>query len=297
MDETGNLNLDLVDEQFPIFAVTLLVVDTNAYTRSVVPAFLEFKIDHFGHEAVILHSRDIRKAQKDFGFLTDPLRREAFLEDLTTLMRDLDYRWITAVIRKQGHRDKYGMAARNPYDLALTFCLERLLPLLEAEKQGEVRVIAEARGKKEDKELELTFLRTVTHGTYYVSAERFRAIDFKLTFLEKTRNVVGNQMADLICYPIARHALNPGKRNLPYDVLRPKMYAGPGLIRGLKVFPWKTKGPGIRRSQLPTGNPQSHIYILIPMAGARVKRFSWEETPSLSGLIGVSQRKWAGFSA
>lgn len=129
------------------------------------------------------------------------------------------------------------MAARNPYDLALTFCLERLLPLLEAEKQREVRIIAEARGKKEDKELELSFLRTVAHGTYYVSAERFRAIDFNLTFLEKTRNTVGNQMADLICYPIARHVLDPGKRNLPYDVLKPKMYTGPGLIRGLKVFP------------------------------------------------------------
>ena len=237
LDEAGNLNLDLQDEDFPIFAVTLLVCNTADYTRSIVPAFLEFKIKHFGHEAVILHSRDIRKAQKEFGFLTNRERREAFLQELTALMRDLNYRWITTVIRKQRHREMYGVAARNPYDLALTFCLERLLPLLEEEKQSEVCVVAEARGKLEDKELELSFLRTVSNGTYYIPADRFRAVKFTLSFAEKRKNVTGNQMADLIVYPVARHVLDPAKPNLPYEVLVAKEYRGPGRVRGLKVFP------------------------------------------------------------
>ena len=237
LDETGNLNLDLKDEDFPLFAVTLLVCDSTDYTRSIVPAFLEFKIKHFGHEAVILHSRDIRKAQKDFGFLTNRERREAFMQELTVLMRDLNYRWITTVIRKQRHRELYGAAARNPYDLALTFCLERLLPLLEEQKQTDVCVLAEARGKLEDKELELSFLRTVSNGTYYISANRFRTVKFTLKFAEKTRNVVGNQMADLIVYPIARHVLDPSKPNLPYEALAAKEYRGSGRVRGLKVFP------------------------------------------------------------
>jgi hypothetical protein len=237
LDEAGDLNLDLHDENFPLFAVTLFVCDTTDYTRSIVPAVLEFKIKHFGHEAVILHSRDIRKAQKEFGFLTDRERREAFLQELTALMRDLNYRWITTVIRKQRHRELYGVAAQNPYDLALTFCLERLLPLLEEEKQSDVCVVAEARGKREDKELELCFLRTLSNGTYYISADRFRAVKFTLKFAEKTKNVIGNQMADLIVYPIARHVLDPTKPNPPYDVLAPKVYRGPGHVWGLKVFP------------------------------------------------------------
>ncbi|MCJ7502969.1 MAG: DUF3800 domain-containing protein [Acidobacteriia bacterium] len=237
LDEAGNLNLDLQDEDFPLFAVTLLICNLTDYTRSIVPAFLEFKIKHFGHEAVILHSRDIRKAQKEFGFLTNRERREAFLQELTALMRDLNYRWITTVIRKQRHREIYGAAARNPYDLALTFCLERLLPLLEEEKQAEVCLLAEARGKTEDKELELSFLRTVSNGTYYIPADRFRAVKFTLSFAEKRKNVTGNQMADLIVYPIARHVLDPAKPNLPYEVLGPKEYKGPGWVRGLKVFP------------------------------------------------------------
>jgi hypothetical protein len=237
LDEAGNLNLDIHDEDFPLFAVSMFVCNTTDYTRSIVPAVLEFKIKYFGHEAVILHSRDIRKAQKDFGFLTDRERRNAFLHELSALMRDLNYRWITTVIRKQRHRELYGVAAQNPYDLALTFCLERLLPLLEEEKQSEVCLVAEARGKREDKDLELCFLRTVSNGTYYVSADRFRAIKFTLKFAEKAMNVIGNQMADLIVYPIARHVLDPTKPNQPYEVLAPKAYRGSGAVRGLKVFP------------------------------------------------------------
>jgi hypothetical protein len=237
LDEAGNLNLDLHDEDFPLFAVTLFVCNTTEYTRSIVPAFLEFKIKHFGHEAVILHSRDIRKAQKEFGFLTNSERRKAFLQELTALMRDLNYRWVTTVIRKQRHREIYGAGAQSPYDVALTFCLERLLLLLEEEKQSEVCVVAEARGKREDKELELSFLRTVSNGTNYIPADRFRAVKFTLRFAEKRQNVTGNQMADLIVYPVARYVLDPAKPNLPYEVLAAKEYTGAGGVRGLKVFP------------------------------------------------------------
>lgn len=97
--------------------------------------------------------------------------------------------------------------------------------------------MAEARGKREDKDLELCFLRAVSNGTYYVSADRFRKIKFTLKFAEKAMNVIGNQMADLIVYPIARHVLDPTKPNLPYEAIAAKKYQGPGGVWGLKVFP------------------------------------------------------------
>jgi len=237
LDEAGNLNLELRDEEFPLFALTMLVVDRQYYARTITPAFAELKLKYFDHDAVVIHSRDIRKAQGTFGILTDPNLRQRFMTDLTVLMRDLDYRWITTVIRKQDHRECYGANAENPYDLALTFCLERLLPLLEQDRQAEVTLVAEARGRREDRELELVFLRTVNEGTEFIARERFRAVRFRLVFAEKCRNVIGNQMADLICYPVARHVLDPERPNLPYDVLEPKMYKGTGLVRGLKVFP------------------------------------------------------------
>lgn len=129
------------------------------------------------------------------------------------------------------------MNASNPYDLALTFAMERLLPLLENEGQNEVHMIAEARGKREDNELRLSFLNIVTYGTEFVTAERFKKVKFHLRFKPKIMNVVGTQLADLAAYPIARYVINPSKPLPAYEVVRTRFYKGPGMVRGLKVFP------------------------------------------------------------
>ena len=153
-------------------------------------------------------------------------------------MGDSEYALIASVIRKQSHKDRYGLWAENPYDLALKFALERLLPLLEDAGQNEVQIVAEARGRREDNELRLTFLRTINEGTEYISAERFRKIKFRpLQFKPKTMNIIGTQMADLAAYPIARHVLDPQKPNPAYEIIKSKFYAGRGWVRGLKVFP------------------------------------------------------------
>ena len=50
-------------QDFPVFVLCLLICETEQYADQIVPAFLRLKFEYFGHEAVILHSRDIRKAQ------------------------------------------------------------------------------------------------------------------------------------------------------------------------------------------------------------------------------------------
>lgn len=100
-----------------------------------------------------------------------------------------------------------------------------------------VHIIAEARGKREDDELRLSFLNTVTYGTEFVPAARFRKITFHLQFKPKAMNVVGTQLADLAAYPIARYVINPGKPLPAYEVVRKRFYVGPGWIHGLKIFP------------------------------------------------------------
>lgn len=237
LDETGDHSLELVDRDFPIFVLVMLICDVDKYTCQIVPAFYQLKIDLFGHEGIIFHSRDIRKAQGDFGFLTNPVQRQAFYDRLNALMASCDYTLIVTAIRKQRHKDLYGQKARNPYDLALKFALERLLPLLEGLGQTGLQLTAEARGKREDDELRLSFLEVVNYGTEYIPSERFRRIRFSLKFVPKARNIIGTQMADLAGYPIARHVLNPGKPNPAYEVIRGKFYQGPGWVRGLKVFP------------------------------------------------------------
>jgi hypothetical protein len=142
LDETGDHSLERDDPNFPVFALVMMVCDRTAYENTLVPMVNRLKFDYFGHECVIIHSRDIRKAQGDFGFLTDPAKRPPFYERINEIMSQPGYDLIASVIRKQDHKAKYGINAANPYDLALTFTLERLLPLLETEKQEEVYLIA-----------------------------------------------------------------------------------------------------------------------------------------------------------
>src|SRR3989304_5170799 len=237
VDETGDHTLELVDKDFPVFVLVLLICDTEKYTGQIVPAFYRLKMDYFGHEGVIMHSRDIRKAQGDFGFLTDPEKRPPFYSRINDIMEQSDYTLIAAAIRKQIHKERYGVNARNPYDLAFTVALEPLLPLLEGLGQTEVRLVAEARGKREDEELQLAFLRVVNNGTYYIDGSRFRRIQFRLEFRPKAVNIIGTQMADLAAYPIARYVLDSRRPNPAYEVIKPKFYRGPGWVRGLKIFP------------------------------------------------------------
>ena len=111
-----------------------MVCDQEIYEATICPMVNRLKFDYFGHECVIIHSRDIRKAQGDFGFLTDAKKRQPFYERINEIMSQPGYDLIASVIRKQDHKTKYGMQADNPYDLALKFALERLLPLLEGRR-------------------------------------------------------------------------------------------------------------------------------------------------------------------
>jgi hypothetical protein len=237
LDETGDHSLELIDKDFPVFGVVLLICDVEVYVQQMVPAICQLKFDYFGYEGVVLHSREIRRAQGDFGFLTDPAKRQPFYERINHIMSDFDDQLIASFIRKERHKGRYGTAASHPYELSLKFALERLLPLLEGVGQSEVAIVAESRGQREDDELRLSFLQVVNNGTGYVSHERFRRVNFRLDFRKKGSNLIGTQIADLAAYPIARHVIDREKENPAYEIVKEKFYVGPGLFRGLKVFP------------------------------------------------------------
>ena len=237
LDETGDHSLELIDKDFPVFALAMFICEGTYYNQKILPAVSQLKMDYFGHEGIILHSRDIRKAQKDFGFLTDSQKRQEFLAKMNSMMGTFEYSLIVSVIKKQDHKEKYGINAENPYDLAMMFCLERLLAFLEEVKQNQVYIVAESRGKKEDDDLKLSFFKIISQGTQYNTADRFKKVDFKLQFVPKAMNIIGTQLADLAAYPIARHILHPTRPNPAYEIISKKFYRGKGLVRGLKIFP------------------------------------------------------------
>lgn len=89
----------------------------------------------------------------------------------------------------------------------------------------------EARGKKEDKDLELTFLR-LTQSEEYQGR-------FDIKILPKISNCTGLQLADLVARPIGRHVLNPEQPNRAFNIIEKKLDKVYGMTKGygIKVFP------------------------------------------------------------
>ena len=89
----------------------------------------------------------------------------------------------------------------------------------------------EARGKKEDEDLELTFLRLTQNENYQGR--------FDIKILPKISNCLGLQLADLVARPIGRHVMNPEQPNRAFDIIKNKIDSKNGKLEGygLKIFP------------------------------------------------------------
>jgi hypothetical protein len=236
LDECGDHSLTSVDKDFPVFVLSLVLLRRTDYGARILPAVNNLKLKHWDHEGVNLHSRDIRKAEGPFSILQNAARRTRFLADVSNLMATLPYELFIVGIRKDRLRDRYVRAA-NPYELALTFVMERVLHCLEQRQQRTLPLVAEARGQNEDSQLKATFYDLTTQGTGYVDSSRFQRCRFALQFQDKRKNIVGIQLADLCAHPAGRHILKPEQPNQAFDVIRGHVYEGGGRVRGWKVFP------------------------------------------------------------
>ena len=175
-DECGDHSLEKIDRDFPLFVLSTVIVERAVYQDWIVPALARLKMRFWNHEGVNLHSRDIRRARGDFAFMQVPRKREELLAALGELMRGVPITLFITAIHKEEHKQRYGMAASNPYDLALTYTFERVLHFLDGEGETHLPVTAEARGKNEDNQLETAFYRLMTQGTGFIPAARFQRI-------------------------------------------------------------------------------------------------------------------------
>lgn len=236
VDESGDHSLVSIDPLYPVFVLAFCILAKSEYARQIGPAVQEFKFEFFGHDMVILHETDIRKARDDFRILQREEVRGRFLSRLNAIIDSAPFTLIATVIRKDRLTRQYA-APENPYHLALTFCLERTYRFLAAMGQGDrlTHVVFERRGKKEDAELELEF-RRVCDGNNY-QRERF---PFRIIMADKKTNSSGLQLADMVARPIGLRTLRPDQQNRAYDILERKFYqSGKGVIDGwgLKNFP------------------------------------------------------------
>lgn len=236
LDECGDHSLTKIDRDFPVFVLSLLLVKRSDYRDTILPAINSLKLKYWDHEGVNLHSRDIRKASGPFAIMQNTALRQPFMDDLSVLMRDLPYEAFIVGIHKQKLCDRY-VRADNPYELALTFVMERLLFCLEQRDQPVLPIIAEARGTNEDNALKAAFFDLISNGTRYIGKNRFEKRAFLLKFHNKLKNIAGIQLADLCAHPAARHILKPDQENKAFEIVKNHLYRGNGRVNGWKVFP------------------------------------------------------------
>jgi hypothetical protein len=234
-DESGDHNLVSINPQNPVFVLVFAVFKKSEYIAHVVPAVQTLKFKYWGHDGIVLHGHEIRKQHGDFRILINRETEAAFLADVSVLMQDVPVTIIAAAIDKSKLTKRYTNPT-NPYEIALTFCMERLhRHLKDCNQTGATHVLFERRGAKEDQTLELQF-RRVSDGQNAIG----KMPNLDVRFMDKKHNSSGLQVADLVAHPIARNVIDPAQPNRAYEIVLGKMRRGPaGQIKGygLKVFP------------------------------------------------------------
>ncbi|MBU0617389.1 MAG: DUF3800 domain-containing protein [Planctomycetes bacterium] len=241
IDESGTHDMKHVDPNWPVFVLVGLLVGETYYAKTLVPRVKQLKRCHALPLDAVLHSRDIRRWEGPFGFLKDPVRRQAFYEDLNVLYGSLRVRLYVVIIRKARLARGY-IFVPNPYDVSLG----QLLSLVCGPpgtpgpwRPNVVKIVAEKRGKLEDKQLHVEYQLFRKHGLPSYGAPNVqprrpstvsRVFPERIDFVRKSRAVSGLELADLAAYPIGRAFVNQDWENPAYLALAPK-------IRALLPFP------------------------------------------------------------
>jgi hypothetical protein len=237
VDESGDHGMRNMGDANALFVLAAVLFKKDDYVFTATPQIAAFKFRHFGHDAAVLHSREIRKREPPFQFLLNAEKREVFLADLTATLAAIPFQIVATIIDKRRLEAAYAVPD-NPYELALKFCLERI----DLELEGRVPAgsttcfVCESRGKNEDRDLEVAFRRICdgdNHGR--------RKLAFDVVFSRKVENVPGIQIADLVAYPIGRRHLTPDRDDPATALVLKKLRRSPWGDRaegfGVKVFP------------------------------------------------------------
>lgn len=237
-DECGDQCLSNYDAKFPVFTLCGIIV-SREQVRNLEKRLRELKMKIWNDEGVILHSHEIRRQKNAFVVLQDADVRNTFYTELDRILGANDaYVIVSSTILKDDYVRKYAKIG-DIYSQSLAFLLERAVFYVDDKNPGvgaHIEAMLERRGKEEDKTLSQGYNTLRENGTFWVTSERMKSTIKKLTFVPKTANIIGLQIADLVAYPIACHILRPDVSNLAFDIIRKNIYLSEGKELGLKVI-------------------------------------------------------------
>ncbi len=240
LDESGDHGLDAtkIDKSYPMFVLAGCIFDFDEYSKKVEPEIEQLKLKYFNKTNIILRSYDIRKQKNDFAKLVDKKLRDKFYLNLNECLNSISFTIIAAAINKLSLIDKYATPS-NPYDLCFQFILERAVMFLGRSSEQMI-LRAESRESHNDRQLAKIYESFRENGdSRFIKSEEVKVKFVDLSFNQKTQNVVGHQIADLVAYPIGRWVLDKTKENKAFHIIEPKFHKKNGVYinYGLKIFP------------------------------------------------------------
>lgn len=186
---------------------------------------------------VCFHSREIRR--NEGAFSNSLIDYKSFVEELSALIEELNYKIISITINKEDYLLKHYHF--NIYNTAMCFLIQRYIYYMPTLCNGVIML--EARGKSEDKILldEMVHIISDT-GIKSITADELKnklgGIYFNPKWNQTYENTFcGLEIADLTSYPIHKY-VKYGRKDLAFECLEAKFDRYPDYInKGMKIFP------------------------------------------------------------
>jgi hypothetical protein len=230
IDESGNHNLDIVkvDNLYNVFVLGAVLFEEQDYLLFDTQ-FRQMKRKLFGTEDFIIHTAEITRPSRAKDSLNQkfnsPEFRFEFYSSVLRLIEASKFQIIACAIRKDRLVDKYGSNSQDPYLLSFENLLNRIH--WRSGRISPLKLCLEKRGPKEDKELNLAIKRAYDLGTKFVTAQVVNQCFQSMELYEKSTNLSGLQLIDLMVTPIGRHLVGKEPKTygneIPYTSVKEKI--------------------------------------------------------------------------
>ncbi len=210
VDEVGNDDLTNVNDERHRYLSLSGAIFNQDYMRDVfVPTIDKLKREFFRgdpDEKVVFHRKDILQKNGPFKILNDVDTCKEFDAELHNLIRNSDYKLITAVIDKKALLTKSHWVKNHPYHWLMEILIEKYCQFLERHNAiGDL--MPEKRHGKPDQSLQIAYESVYENGTRFAAADKIKKhiTSSKLKFRAKSDNIAGLELCDLVAHPSYIH--------------------------------------------------------------------------------------------
>lgn len=204
IDESGDHSYYDSPNPGPRFlGLTAVAFRKPDYDPAVVESVEALKRRHFAYDVdrpPILTRKQVIERGSHFGVLRESARNIAWEEDLIAALSSFPMQVFTVVVDKKENREAIESGKLHAYNHAFIHLLSQIVMWLSMQQEGIADVMPEARGKREDKELQAVYGGLRQSGCESLPAAQFRDVfpEAELLIAKKESNIAGLQIADLL---------------------------------------------------------------------------------------------------